>query len=99
MGKYNFAKYCSYGLNANIDPLVDSVEVIHTPAGVSDVVADGSRAELTVKVSGSSAEFSEVADVYAASGALVASKARSVELPGGIYIAKAGNSEAKFVVK
>lgn len=99
MGKYNFAKYCSYGLNANIDPLVESVEVIHTPAGVSDVVADGLRAELTVKVSGSSAVFSEVADVYAASGALVASKARRVELPGGIYIAKAGNSAAKFAVK
>ena len=99
MGKYNFAKYCSYGLNANIDPLVDHVEVLHTPAGVSNVTADAPSAKLSVSISGGAAEFSEPVAVYAVSGAAVALGVRSVSLPGGVYVAKGADSSVKFVVK
>lgn len=99
MGKYNFAKYCSYGLNANIDPLVDHVEVLHTPAGVSNVTADSHSAKLSVSISGATAAFSEPVAVYTVSGAVVAAGVRSVSLPGGVYVAKGADSSVKFVVK
>ena len=99
MGKYNLAKYCSYGLNANIDPLVDHVEVLHTPAGVSNVVAESAASKLAVAISGGTAEFSESVAVYTVSGALIAADARAVSLPGGVYIARGANSSAKFVIK
>ncbi len=99
MGKYNYAKYSSYGLSSNIDPLVDHVEVLHTPAGVDNVVADASAAKLSVELNGGTAEFSVPADVYTAAGSLVAAGVRSVTLDGGVYIARGGDSTAKFVVK
>lgn len=99
MGKYNLAKYCSYGLNANIDPLVDHVEVLHTPAGVNNVAADAAADRLSVSLSGNKAEFNVPATVYTASGSMVATAVRSVELSGGVYIARGGNTSVKFVVK
>lgn len=99
MGKYNFAKYSSYGLNANIDPLVDHVEVLHTPAGVNNVAADTAADRLSVSLNGNKAEFNASASVYTASGSLVASEVRSAELSGGVYIARSGNASAKFFVK
>lgn len=99
MGKYNLAKYCSYGLNANIDPLVDHVEVLHTPAGVDNVSAEVAGDGLEVRVAGGVAEFSAPADVYRASGEVVAIGVSSVMLAGGIYIARGGDAAVKFAVK
>lgn len=99
MGKYNLAKYCSYGLNSNIDPLVDHVEVLHTPAGVDNVAAEEDGPGLEVRINGANVEFSVPATVCTIAGAVVASETRGVELPAGVYIARGGNASVKFAVR
>lgn len=41
---YNLAKWCSYGLNANVDTLVTHVEVRHISTGIESIAADGAAA-------------------------------------------------------
>lgn len=102
MPKYNLAKYCSYGLNANVDTLITKVEIRHisdlAPVAIDDL---GSRARLRVSATAdgsalnvalSSGEAIDELRLYSPSGALakmVARPAATVDvasLPAGAYI-------------
>ena len=98
---YNLAKWCSYGLNANVDRYVDKVEVKHGESGVQSVTADNKGEKLTVKIArgGDTAYVSGVegamtASVYSIAGAQMSAQpindgAFAVsELSKGIYVVK-----------
>lgn len=38
--KYNMAKWCSYGLNSNVEKVVDKVSVNHRNSGINEIIAD-----------------------------------------------------------
>lgn len=89
---YNIAKACNYGLNANVDTLITTVDIQH-PTGISSVDTKQPRLRqeedwLYVEAD---AEVS-LLTLYAASGqpvaAATAHRVAVATLPKGIYIAR-----------
>lgn len=97
---YNLAKWCSYGLNANVDTLVKTVEVRHFGnTGISSAMADRTNSKISVSYNSDSRILSVIGDnsaekltVYNLSGAVVAvspvndSKSMPLNLVAGHYI-------------
>lgn len=55
MPKYNYAKYCSYGINSNVDSIITQVDVMHyDPAGIESVKVENPK-EVSVLVTPSPA--------------------------------------------
>lgn len=107
--QYNLAKWCSYGLNANVDPLVETVAVKHS--GVEAVNASDGResADLRVYPTPAGNELNmmfasgtcpEKAQVYSLSGSCVAEQPViggkmdvSMLQPGFYVVIAQGNGE------
>lgn len=97
---YNLAKWCSYGLNANVDSLVTNVEVRHLEqSGIRDIkVPDAaiaySSADDAITVSGADGATPETIFIFAPDGILVKKEKIStcriseVNLTPGVYIVK-----------
>jgi hypothetical protein len=102
MPKYNLAKYCSYSLNSNIDPVITTVDVNHT-AGIENIVSTGNGVQNTLKaeVDGQSVKFSDNVRVVNMLGATVAvvEANSAINLDNGVYVAVSKNSKVKFIVK
>lgn len=97
--KYNLAKWCSYGLNSNVEPRVTAVDFNHY-TGIDEVVSDASRArtvvvsdngggQLTISLKGAEASIAHV-DVHGLSGeTLLSANGCSIDasqLPFGVYV-------------
>lgn len=93
--KYNLAKWCSYGLNSNVEPHVTSVEVSHS-TGIADVAADPVA---VICRRGDILSSSGRIVVYGIDGRIVAHGSGSVDigsLAPGVYVALSGNTTLKF---
>lgn len=92
---YNLAKWCSYGLNANVDPDDTGIAPEHPTQSVRNVAADA--ASLTITLNGSVAHLngSATLEAYTPGGTLAArlnaanGSADLADLPNGIYILRA----------
>jgi hypothetical protein len=104
MPKYNLAKYCSYSLNSNIDPVITEVEVNHT-AGVDDIISSvdgiGNANSLKADINGRSVKFTENVRIVNMLGATVAvaDANKTVTLDNGVYVAVSNGAKLKFIIK
>lgn len=89
--KYNLAKWCSYGLNANVDKLITHVDVkSYDPAGIEDVSFAARDNEMTGKVSIYNIIGVEVGVASSLSEALST-------LQRGVYVIKGQNSSGNTI--
>lgn len=98
---YNLAKWCSYGLNANVDTLVTEVAVKHyDPLSISAIRDDAGTVAITYdpdtdSIVVESAESATKISVYTVTGQVVAdsplagNRTGSLGLSGGVYIVRA----------
>ena len=106
--KYNLAKWCSYGLNSNVEPRVTNVDFSHY-TGIDDLVADRTQAgrlavkdngngQLTLSFGNSSATV-EKATVVSLTGSTVASARGNAvdasQLPAGVYVVTATTADGQ----
>lgn len=104
MHKYNMAKYCSYGINANNDTIITNLNINrYDKSAIKRVEADSNSKKMTVslspshetlRVSLSTGEIPEEILIYAMSGALAkeAKMEREVNvsaLAAGVYVVMA----------
>lgn len=107
MPEYNNAKYCSYGLNANTDTIINKININHYDnANVNKIEAQKNSKKITVSpspaineiyLSLSTGETPEKVLIYSLSGALVSEnrRVRNVNvsnLSSGIYMLTATDS-------
>ena len=99
--KYNMAKWCSYGLNSNVEPCVAKVDVNHS-AGIEGVVADNSDASrIDVYCNGSIVRVNGVhaiaLEIFNTSGSCIikadGNSADVASLAAGLYIIRAKASD------
>lgn len=95
--KYNMAKWCSYGLNSNVEPHVTEVEIIRT-SGIENVSGDDNSGAIEVR--GNKVIGNGTVKVVNLSGLTVATGegiADISSLAPGVYIATAEGKSLKFV--
>ncbi|MDE6654495.1 MAG: glycoside hydrolase family 18 protein [Muribaculaceae bacterium] len=94
--KYNLAKWCSYGLNSNVEPHVTAVEVNHVPAGIAVVAADAAAG---ISRRGDVLVADGQIRVYGIDGRMVASGTETLDISSlaeGVYVAQCGSATLKF---
>lgn len=99
--RYNLAKWCSYGLNANVDTLVTDVAINHyDPMSIGQVLNDLNKAVIfyepdTGSIAVSSTECASKVSVYTTAGTIVAdvplanNRTGNLSLTEGVYIVRA----------
>lgn len=97
--KYNMAKWCSYGLNSNVEPRVTEVNIIRT-TGIEDIVCDKAET-VSMKIKGGYLYAPGASNivVYSLSGFAIVNtygeKADISALTSGVYVAKAVSAQGE----